>query len=281
MEQQLQQISDKQKASWNQFSSGWKKWDAEVLDFMKPIANEMIDLLKPKGAEIILEVAGGTGEPGFSIASMLDGGKVVITDLSEEMLNVAREKVTKSGITNVEFQASDVSELPFDDNTFDGVSCRMGFMFFPDMLLAAKEIHRVLRPGGRFVTAVWSGAEKNFWVTAIGGTINKNMQLSPTPPEAPGMFRCAKSGLMIDIFKQAGFKNISESELTSELKCGTATAYWTMMTEIAAPFVAALNNADDAMKEKIKEEVYELVHEKYPQENIIMAGSSLIIYGEK
>src|SRR6185437_6255884 len=281
MEQQLQEISEKQKASWNQFSPGWKKWDAHILDFMKPIADEMIDLLKPKRAETILEIAGGTGEPGLSIASLLNGGKVVITDLAEGMLDVAREKVSKNGITNVEFQVCDVSELPFADNTFDAVSCRMGFMFFPDMLLAAKEIHRVLKPGGRFATAVWSGPEKNFWVTAIGGTINKNLQLSPPPSGAPGMFRCAKSGLMVDILNQAGFKNTSETELTSLLKCGTAANYWTMMTEIAAPFVAALNKADDAMRQKIKEEVYELVNEKYPVADIIMDGSSLVIYGEK
>ena len=91
MEPQLQEISEKQRASWNQFSPGWKKWDTEILDFMKPIGDEMIDLLKPKGTEIILDIAGGTGEPGLSIAAMLDGGKVIITDLAKDMLNVAGE----------------------------------------------------------------------------------------------------------------------------------------------------------------------------------------------
>lgn len=281
MEHQLREISEKQKASWNQFSPGWKKWDKEILDFMKPIGDEMIDMLKPKGLEIILDIAGGTGEPGLSIAAMLKGGKVIITDLAKDMLNVARENASKRGIKNVEFQACDVSELPFADNTFDAVSCRMGFMFFPDMLLATKEIHRVLKPGGRFATAVWSGPEKNFWVTALGSTINKNMQLAAPPPGTPGMFRCAKNGLMTDILNHAGFKKTFEKEVTGKLKCGTADGYWTMMTEIAAPFAAALSKADDTMKSKIKEEVYQLVNEKYPGENIIMDGSSLIIYGEK
>ncbi len=281
MEQQLQEISDKQKASWNHFSPGWKKWDTEIIDFMKPMGNEMIDLLKPKGTEVILDIAGGTGEPGLSIASMLDGGKVIITDLANDMLDVAREKVSKGEITNVEFQACDVSNLPFGDNTFDAVSCRMGFMFFPDMLLATKEIFRVLKPGGRFATAVWSGPEKNFWVAVTAGTINMNMQLPAPPPGAPGMFRCAKNGLMMEIFNEAGFTKTSEKEVTGKLKCGTIDGYWTMMTEIAAPFAAALGNADGAMKEKIKAEVYELVNEKYPSGNIIMKGSAMLIYGEK
>lgn len=65
-------------------------------------------------------------------------------------------------------------------------------MFFPDMLLAAKEILRVLKPGGKFATTVWSSAEKNFWATAISETISKHMQLSAPAPEFPGIFVVAK-----------------------------------------------------------------------------------------
>jgi ubiquinone/menaquinone biosynthesis C-methylase UbiE len=281
MEKQFQEIRENQKASWNKFSPGWKKWDLELHNHMQPASDGIISLLKPKGSQIILDIAAGTGEPGFSIASMLTGGKVIITDLADEMLDIARENASKKGITNVEFRACDVCELPFADNTFDGVSCRMGFMFFPDMLLAAKEIRRVLKPGGRIATAVWNTSDKNFWVTAIGETINRNMQLPAPPPEAPGIFRCSKTGLMTNIFNQAGFKNISEKEVTCNLNCGTAEIYWKMMTEIAAPVVAALSKADDAMKEKIKKEVYEIVNEKYPDGNVIMDGSALLIYGEK
>ena len=281
MEKKFEEISAKQKASWNKFSSGWKKWHLELHDHMQPAADGIINLLKPSGAQLILDIAAGTGEPGFSIATMLTGGKVIITDLADEMLDIARENASKKGIENVDFRACDVCELPFADNTFDGVSCRMGFMFFPNMLLAAKEIKRVLKPGGKVATAVWSTADKNFWVTAISETINRNMKLSAPPPEAPGIFRCGKSGLMTNIFNQAGFNNIAETEVICGLKCGTAEIYWQMMTEIAAPVVAALSKADDVMKDKIKREVYELVNEKYPHGNVIMDGSALLIYGEK
>jgi len=281
MKPQFQEIRENQKASWNKFSPGWKKWDLEIHDHLQPAADGIIGLLKPEGSQLILDVAAGTGEPGFSIARLLTGGKVIITDLADDMLDIARERASEKEITNVEFRACDVSELPFAGNTFDGVSCRMGFMFFPDMLLAAKEILRVLKPGGRIATAVWSSADKNFWATAIGETINRNMQLPVPPPEAPGIFRCGKNGLMKSIFNQAGFKNISENEVACKLKYGTAEIYWDMMTEIAAPVVAALSKADDAMKNKIKGEVYELVKNKYPEGEVIMEGSALLIYGEK
>jgi SAM-dependent methyltransferase len=229
----------------------------------------------------VLDIAAGTGEPGLTIASKLKDGKVVITDLAEGMLDVAREHAAKRGITNVEFKACDVCELPFADNTFDVISCRLGFMFFPDMQLAAKEMFRVLKSGGRIATSVWDGAEKNFWVTAIGGTINRVMQLPAPLPEAPGMFRCAKTGLIDNLFNQAGSKNTLVKEVNGKLKCGTAAVYWNMMTEIAAPFVAALSKADDIIREEIKTDVLKLVNQKFPDGNVIIDGNSLVIYGEK
>lgn len=281
MEPQLEQIREQQKESWNKFSSGWKKWDALTMDFLKPMGDEIIRLLNPKNDDVVLDVAAGTGEPGLTIASMLNGGKVIITDLSDDMLEIARENATQRGIKNIETRACDVSELPFTDNTFDAISCRFGFMFFPDMLLAAKEMVRVLKPGGRMATSVWNVPEKNFWVTAIMGTINKNMELPPPPPGAPGMFRCSRDGLISDLFLQAGLKNISQKEITGKLNCKTTDVYWNMMTEIGAPIVAALSKADEAMKEKIKEDVYQAVNQKYPDGNVLIDSSALVIYGEK
>ncbi len=251
------------------------------MDFLKPMGDEIIRLINPKGADVVLDIAGGTGEPGLTIAYMLNGGKVVLADLSEGMLEIARENAAKRGIKNIETKACDVCELPFADNTFDAISCRFGFMFFPDMLLAAKEMFRVLKPGGKIATAVWNVPEKNFWITAIGGTINKNMQLPAPPAEAPGMFRCSKSGLIQDMFEKAGFRNTSEQEVAGKLKTGTTDVYWNLLTEVAAPFVAALSKADDAMREKIKREVYQAVNQKYPDNNVIIDGSALVIYGEK
>ena len=54
-----------------------------------------------------------------------------------------------------------------------------------------------------------------------------------------------------------------------------------MMTEVGAPIVAALSKADDAMKVKIKGEVYQAVNQKYPDGNILIDSSALVIYGEK
>ncbi|MBS1517348.1 MAG: class I SAM-dependent methyltransferase [Bacteroidetes bacterium] len=281
MEQALIKIRDQQRESWNKFSPGWKKWDHLMMEFLMPMGDQIISNLNPKDDHLVLDVAAGTGEPGLTIAGLMKNGKVILTDISDKMLEVARENAKIHNVSNFETSVCDVCELPFEDNTFDAISCRFGFMFFPDMQIAAKEMYRVLKPGGKISTAVWHVPEKNYWVTTIGGTINRNMGLTPPPPEAPGMFRCAPNGLILEIFKNAGLKNTSETEVSSKMRCGTADTYWEMMTDVAAPFVAALSNADDNMKKKIKDEVYELVAQRFPDGIVEFDTGALVIYGEK
>lgn len=277
----LEEIRDQQRATWNKFSPSWKKWDDLNMDLLKPMGDEIIRSINPKGAEVVLDIAAGTGEPGLTIATMLTGGKVVITDLSEDMLEIARENAMKRDIKNIETRVCDVCALPFADNTFDAISCRLGFMFFPDMLLAAKEMVRVLKPGGKIATSVWNVLEKNFWITAILETISRHMDLPAPLPGAPGMFRCAKEGLISDLFLQAGLKNIKQKEITAKMHFKTADIYWDMMTEVITLVVLALNNAEDDIKENIRKEVYHLLDQKYPDGNILMDSSALLIEGVK
>ena len=104
MDQQLQEIREQQKASWNKFSSGWKKWDDLVTQFLQPMGDEIIDQLHLKASDAVLDIAGGTGEPGLTIASIVKNGKVIITDLAEEMLAIAAENATRKNVTNAETQ---------------------------------------------------------------------------------------------------------------------------------------------------------------------------------
>src|ERR1700712_866441 len=102
MDFQSQQIRDQQKDSWNKFSAGWKKWDELTMRFLKPFGDEMINLIKPKDGEVILDIATGTGEPGLSIAAMIPNGKVILTDLADEMLKIAADNAANGGLKNVE-----------------------------------------------------------------------------------------------------------------------------------------------------------------------------------
>lgn len=281
MDSHLKQVSRQQKDSWNAFSSGWRKWDGLTMDFLQPVGDEMIRLAAPKADDEILDVAAGTGEPGLTMASLASEGRVVITDLAEDMLAIARESAKARGIANIETRVCDVSALPFPDETFDMVSCRFGLMFFPDMLLATQEMARVLKPGGRLVASVWGAPEKNPWITTIMGVIKNNIDISTPSPDAPGMFRCAEQGVVSGLFSSVGIRNITEQEVSSKLDCQTADTYWNMMNEVAAPVVAALNSADKDTRDVVKTQVYEKVNHAYPEGDVVLDASALVVYGEK
>ncbi|GAB3495967.1 hypothetical protein GCM10027341_14060 [Spirosoma knui] len=281
MEAQLEQIREQQKATWNKFSPGWRKWDDFTMNFLKPMGDEIINALALNDTDIVLDVASGTGEPGLTIASLVTNGKVVITDLAEGMLDVARDNATRKGITNYETVVCDVCDLPFDDAMFDAVSCRFGFMFFPDMLLAAKEMVRVLKPGGKLAASVWGTPDKNFWITATLSTINKHMELPAPTPGAPGMFRCGSPGFLADLFKQAGLRNVTEKELNGQVIYGSNATYWNFMNDVVAPVVAAMSKADDAMKEKIRTEVFDLIDAKYADKKASLDYGTLVVSGQK
>lgn len=276
MNKDLEAIREQQKASWNRFAAGWKKWDPVTIEFLQPMKEAIINYLQPKDGQKILDIAAGTGEPALSIAASIKNGVVTITDISEEMMEIAREKAIAKELSNIETVICDASDLPFENGSFDAVSCRFGFMFFPDIQLAANEIYRVLKPGGRFATTVWNFPEKNFWVTAIMGTIMRLMEIPPPPPEVPGMFRCCKPGRMRDILEKAGFNDIEEREVLSTLKTKSVDEYWEMMTEIGASVVAALSQADEGMRSKIKEEVFRLIKQKCP-ETVSLEASAIAI----
>lgn len=262
--------------SWNKFSPGWRKWDAQTMAFLAPQRDVMVEHLRPHATATVLDIAAGTGEPGLSLARRAAGGRVVMTDLSEGMLGVARDKAAVAGVGNVEFRTADACNLPFADASFDFVSCRLGFMFFPDMAQAAAEMMRVLRPGGRFATTVWRGPEANYWVTCMQQNIKKHIEVPPPEPGAPGMFRCAAPGLVAGLFRAAGAGEAKEVAVPSKLACGSAEGYWSMITEISAPFVAALASASPATVANVRAGVLADMHARHP-DGIIDACATAIL----
>src|SRR4051812_39684690 len=148
------EIRDGQRAAWAGLSGGWEKWDAIIMDQLAPVGAAMIDRLGIADDQRHLDIAAGTGEPGLTIAGLAPRGNVVLTDLAAEMLTIAMRRADTRGIANVEASVCSADALPFGDETFDSVSVRFGYMFFPDLPAATAEFVRVLEPGGRLCSSV-------------------------------------------------------------------------------------------------------------------------------
>ncbi len=246
------EIRTQQRQTWDRFSAGWVKWDELVMEWLAPACDAMVAAIAPRPDSEHLDVATGTGEPGLTIASMARDGHVVLSDLSMCMIAGAQQGASSRGLTNVDFREADASDLPFDDESFDSVSCRFGFMFFPDMAAAADELARVLRPGGVVSAAVWADAASNPWAAIPMSEIGKVVDLPAPPPGAPGLFRCAAPGFVGSLFANAGLEVVGEEDVAVFAHAEPPARFWEYLSEVAAPVVGGLALADEAGRERIR-----------------------------
>ena len=179
------EIRDVQRAAWSGLSAGWEKWDSVIMDQLGPVGTAIIERLDIADGQQHLDIAAGTGEPGLTVAKFAPRGHVVLTDLAAEMLDIATRRANVQGITNFETKVCSADDLPFGDATFDSISVRFGYMFFPDVAKATAEFARVLKSGGRLCSSVWVKPEENPWTTIVMQAIATEAVLAPPDPDGP------------------------------------------------------------------------------------------------
>ncbi|TPW12209.1 MAG: putative methyltransferase, partial [Halothiobacillaceae bacterium] len=138
-------------------------WDliAEKFDLwipqLAPVGEALIKALKVTPGERILDVATGTGEPGFTLARRF-GATIHLTaiDAAEGMVRAARNKARAEGLNQVEFHTMAAEAITLPEESFDALLSRFGVMLFTDVTRGLQAMHRVLKPGGRYALAVWS-----------------------------------------------------------------------------------------------------------------------------
>jgi SAM-dependent methyltransferase len=246
------EIRDGQRAAWAGLSAGWDKWDSIIMDQLGPVGAAIVEHLDIGDDHQHLDIAAGTGEPGLSIARLMPMGRVVLTDLAGEMLDIAARRARAQGITNIETKVCSADDLPFDDATFDSVSVRFGYMFFPDMAKATAEFERVLKPGGRLCSSVWVKPENNPWTTILMHAIATEAVVAPPDPDRPNMFRCADPGYITALYESAGLRDVVEWDVGVELVTQSPEQYWEMMSEHVSLAVAALQQVDEPARERIR-----------------------------
>lgn len=124
--------------------------------------------------ERVLDVAAGTGNAAIRAAQA--GASVTALDLTPELFDAGRRRAAEAGV-EIEWVAGDAEELPFADGSFDVVLSTFGVMFAPRHEVAAAEIGRVLRPGGRIGLTTWPPEGV---VADVFATVGRHL---PPPPE--------------------------------------------------------------------------------------------------
>ncbi|MDO9096120.1 MAG: methyltransferase domain-containing protein [Rubrivivax sp.] len=152
---------------------GWNlAVDAYTRHWHGPLAGVQGELLAMAAAspgEAVLDVACGTGVVSLAVASAVGpAGRVLGVDLAEAMVQAARQRAQDLGLAQAGFERMDAAQLALPDAHFDLVLCTLGLMYLPDPEAALRELHRVLRPGGRAVLAVWGERVHCGWAPLFG-----------------------------------------------------------------------------------------------------------------
>ncbi|HEW98821.1 MAG: hypothetical protein DRR16_27250 [Candidatus Parabeggiatoa sp. nov. 3] len=217
--------------------NAWRKWHSKMIPHLAPMTEILVANAKIKQGNQVLDLASGSGEPALTIAQMIaPTGQIIATDLSSGMLAIAEENAQQAQINNIQFKTADVHELPFENQSFDTVTCRLGIMYFWDCQKALSEIKRVLKPNGRLSLIAWGAIEENGLARTLMTPFAKRKAPPPLPPEAPHPFRFAKPGSLSAELEQARFNNIEEQ--TKIVPCpwpGPPEELWHQLYEVASP----------------------------------------------
>lgn len=185
-------------------SPAWVYEKNNVKAIFEPWARVLIDFAHPRPGERVLDAACGTGIVARLVRPLVGAsGRIVGVDFDPLMLEVA-----KTLAPDIEWQQGDLRKLPFPEAAFDLVVCQQGLQFLPDRVVALREMHRVLRPGGRLVLSVWTDLAKSPGQAALFGALGAllGQDMSKPPP-----WSLTDESEVLALVSGAGFVNTQAS----------------------------------------------------------------------
>ena len=212
-------------------------WD-ECADRYIPLAQQLaqfhkalLDVVRPIPGDKVLDVCTGLGEPAMTIASIVAPvGHVIGVDLSSKMTQIARKNAAKRGLQNIEFMTMDAESLQFPANTFDAAVSCFGFQIVTNPKTAAKEILRVLKPGGRAGFTVWSTGDRAPGLDVVIGPMMEHA----TPDEdgyLPSPYELGGRDELVQMLTEIGFRDPTETRIVRNWVAGNVEDYLSMLLD--------------------------------------------------
>ncbi|MFZ1470311.1 MAG: class I SAM-dependent methyltransferase [Paracoccaceae bacterium] len=238
------------RAQWDAAAAGWDRHGPGIRDWLRQPTDAMLEMADISVGQTVLDVAAGAGDQTLDIAARVGvQGAVVATDISADILSYAHKNAIRAGHHNVRIHQADAEDLKLAKATFDAAVCRLGLMFLPDPLAGISQVHRVLKPGGRFCSIVFAGPDMNPCLRILMSTALRHAGMPPRDPFQPGgLTSLGKPGLMDNLFQRAGFRAVATTRMEAPFRMPTTEHYLAFIRESAGPILQILAPLDDAAR---------------------------------
>lgn len=249
---------EEQRQQWDGVAAGWKKWWPTIENGARHVSRRMIELAEVERGHRVLDIATGIGEPALLAASRIGpGGRVVATDISSQMLDIARERAATLGLANVEFMESDAERLDFPDGSFDAVLWRWGLTDLPNPSSALLAIRRMLAANGSFVTAVWDAGPKARPLASVAMTVAREMfDLPSSGGEGPSSSESVEHALARELM-HAGFSDVRTEALALALEFASTGDCIQYLTDVSPVFADLLSGKSPAQQAEYRRRLAE------------------------
>jgi ubiquinone/menaquinone biosynthesis C-methylase UbiE len=165
---------------------------------MVPVSEALVSAVVEQG-DVVLDVACGTGiATRLAAAAVGSSGRVVGSDLNQEMIGYSRQ-VSAVDWPGIVWEEASAQDLPFERHSFDRVICQQGLQFFPDPAAALVEMRRVARRGGSVAVTVWSELTTSPYFEAL-----REMLIDHAHVEPDDLAFSATAHEIVEWFRQAG-----------------------------------------------------------------------------
>jgi ubiquinone/menaquinone biosynthesis C-methylase UbiE len=252
-----------QRQIWDNAAAGWQTWWETIERGAQKVNDKIVELAEIKSGDRVLDIATGIGEPAVTAAKkVMPSGKVVATDISPQMLAIAKTRAKSLGLDGImEFRESDGEKLDFPESTakFDAVLSRWGLMFFPNLSAALVKIRQMLVTNGRLSAAVWSAPSKVPLLDLAFATVRKQINAPGPPPGTPGPFALADIETLKQSFSQAGFKDVKIDTFQITFEFDSPESFTRFHQQVTAPIQALLANYSDEVKKAAWDSITEAV----------------------
>ncbi|HKX47799.1 MAG TPA: methyltransferase domain-containing protein, partial [Gaiellaceae bacterium] len=222
---------------WRAMAPGWERWRGQLEEALTPVREWLITELRPQPDDTVLELGAGPGDTGFAALALVgERGRLISTDFSPEMVDVARRRGAELGLENVDYRVLDAEQIDLEADSVDVVLCQSGYMLMADPGAALSETRRVLRPGGRLALSVWGAPEHNPWASIGGRLLVESGHLPAPEPGAPGVFSMASPERTRALLAEAGFTEVRTDEVSVRFAFDDLDAYERWVIDVAGPF---------------------------------------------